>query len=89
MASEELSFESVNGWTDVQKVITTAHPEHSSGMLKIEFKLAAIGFPIKTILTIFDLLVSLMLPTKFQVNWPFVSEEAKKQIFKMATLLDF
>ena len=25
----------------------------------------------------FDLLVTLMLPTKFQDNWPFVSEEAK------------
>ena len=45
MALEELSFESVNGqtdgWTDAgrtengQKVITKAHPEHSSGELKI------------------------------------------------------
>ena len=43
MALEELSFESVNGRTDVQKVITTAHPEHSSGMLKKDFKLAAMA----------------------------------------------
>ena len=45
MALEELSFESVNGQTDVctdgltdnlQKVITIAHPEHSSGELTTE-----------------------------------------------------
>ena len=44
MALEEFSFESVNGRTtgqtdgrtdDGQKVITIAHPEHSSGELKI------------------------------------------------------
>ena len=38
MALEELSFESVNGRTDRRtdgrKVITIAHPEHSSGELK-------------------------------------------------------
>ena len=42
-ASEEKSFENVNGWTDTQmdgrtddgrKVITIAHPDHSSGELK-------------------------------------------------------
>ena len=38
-ASEEKSFENVNGRTDAQmdvgrKVITTAHPQHSSGELK-------------------------------------------------------
>ena len=41
--SEEKSFENVNGWThgrtdawtdDGRKVITIAHPEHSSGKLK-------------------------------------------------------
>ena len=38
-----------------------------------------LGFPIGTILAIFDLQVTEMLPTKFQVNWPFGSgEEAKK-----------
>ena len=36
MALEKLSFESVNGWTDDgQKVITIAHPEHSSGELQM------------------------------------------------------
>ena len=40
MALEELPFESVNGrmdgWTDEgHKVITTAHPEHSSDELKM------------------------------------------------------
>ena len=36
-----------------------------------------LGFPIRTILAIFDLQVTLMLPTKIQVNWPFDSGEAK------------
>ena len=43
------------------------------------------------ILDIFDLQVTAM-PIKFQVNWPFVSGEAKNRIFKMATtaaILDF
>ena len=30
-----------------------------------------LGFPISMILAIFDLQVTLMLPTKFGVNWPF------------------
>ena len=33
-----------------------------------------------------------MLPAKFQVNWPFGSEEAKNKIFKMVAMeaiLDF
>ena len=47
MALEELSFESINGQTtrqtdrqtdDRQKVITIAHPEHSSGELKTDRK---------------------------------------------------
>ena len=32
-----------------------------------------LGYPIRTILVIFDLQVTLMLPTKFQVSWPFSS----------------
>ena len=39
-ASEEKSFENVNGRTDDgQKTITVAHPEHSSGELKKHAKL--------------------------------------------------
>ena len=39
-----------------------------------------LGFPIGTILAIFDLQVTPMLPTKFGVNWPFGSgEEVKKR----------
>ena len=39
-----------------------------------------LGFPIGTILAIFDLQVTPMLPTKFGVNWDFGSgEEAKKK----------
>ena len=52
-----------------------------------------LGFPIRTILAIFDLQVTPMLPTKFQVSWPFDSgEEVKNRFFKMATMaaiLDF
>ena len=37
-------------------------------------------FPIETILAIFDLYVTPMLPTKFQVNWLLgLGEEAKKR----------
>ena len=48
-----------------------------------------LGFPIGTILAIFDLYVTPMLPTMFEVNWLLGSE---KQIFKMAAMaaiLDF
>ena len=33
------------------------------------------GFPIEKILAIFDLQVTLILPTKLRVNWPFGSGE--------------
>ena len=38
-------------------------------------------FPIATIWAIFYLQVYSMLPTKFRVNWPFSSEEVKKNRF--------
>ena len=49
------------------------------------------GFPIGTVLAIFDLPVTVMLPTKFRVNWPLRSrEEAKTRlIFKISAILDF
>ena len=37
-----------------------------------------LGFPIETILAVFDLQVTPMLLTKFQVNWPFGSGEKAK-----------
>ena len=40
-----------------------------------------LGFPIGTILAIFDLQVTPMLPSKFGVNWPFVSGEEAKNRF--------
>ena len=40
-----------------------------------------LGFSIKTILAIFDLPVTTMLPTKFRVSWPFGSEEEVKSRF--------
>ena len=38
-----------------------------------------LGFAIGTILAFLDLQATLMLPTKFQVNWPFGSGEAKNR----------
>ena len=40
-----------------------------------------LGFPISTILAIFDLQVDPMLPTKFGVNWPFCSGDEAKNRF--------
>ena len=39
------------------------------------------GFPTGMILAIFDQQVTLMLPTKFQINWPFGSGEEVKTDF--------
>ena len=40
-------------------------------------------------LSYFDLLVTPMLPIKFQDNRPFVSEEVKKRTFNMVAILNF
>ena len=52
---------------------------------KIDFQGAGhggyLGFPIGTILAIFALQITPMLPTKFQVNWPFGSGEEAKNRF--------
>ena len=47
-----------------------------------------LGFLIRTILSIFDLQVTLMLPTKFGVNWPFSSGVANFW-FPIRTILAF
>ena len=53
--------------------------------LKIYFKYGGhggqLGFPIGTILAIFDVQVTSLLPTKFQVSWPFGSGEEAKARF--------
>ena len=47
---------------------------------KIDFQDGGhLGFPIRMILATFDLPVTPMLPTKFQVNWPLGSEEVKNR----------
>ena len=65
---------------------STSHPDASYLLVhekkrKIDFQDghlgSHLGYQIRKILAIFDLQVSLMLPTKFRVNWPFGSEEAK------------
>ena len=49
-----------------------------------------LGFLIRKILATLDLQVTLMLPIKFQVNWPFVSgEEAKNRFLRWRAILDF
>ena len=40
-----------------------------------------LGYPIGTILAIFDLQVTPMSPTKFGVNWPFCAAEEAKYRF--------
>ena len=59
---------------------------------RIAKQISKIVAMIATILAIFYLQVTLMLPTKFRVNWPFSSGEELKNIFKMAAMvaiLDF
>ena len=41
-----------------------------------------LGFSIETILAIFDLQVTQMLPTQFQIHWPFGSGEEVKIDFQ-------
>ena len=49
---------------------------------KIDFQDGGhLGFPIGTILAIFDLQVTPMLPSKFGVSWPFGSGEEAKNRF--------
>ena len=51
-------------------------------MRKIDFQDGGhLGVPIGSILAIFDLQVTLMLPSKFGVNWPFDSGEEAKNRF--------
>ena len=38
-----------------------------------------LGFPITTILAVFDLLVATIHPTKFQFNWHFSSREVQNR----------
>ena len=59
------SFKSIGLWVHEKK-------------RKIDFQGGHLGFPIGTILAIFDLQVIPMLPAKFRVNWPFSSEEEAK-----------
>ena len=48
-----------------------------------------LGFPISTILAIFDLQVTPMLPSKFGVNWPLVQEKKRKINFQDGGHLGF
>ena len=59
-------------WSQEKKRKIDFQDDHHGGHL---------GFWIWTILVIFDLQVTLKLPTKFQINWPFGSGEAAKNRF--------
>ena len=48
-----------------------------------------LGFPIGTILAIFELHVTPMLPSKFGVNWPFGSREKAKIDFQDGHLASY
>ena len=51
-----------------------------------------LGFPIGKILASFDLRVTMILPTKFRVDWPLLSGDEKQNRFsrcKFAAILDF
>ena len=48
-----------------------------------------LGFPIETILDIFDLQVTLMLSNKYRVNWSFVQEKKLKIDFQDSGHLGF
>ena len=65
-----LSFESVGLWVYEKKLKIDFQDGRHGGHL---------GRLISTILAIFDLQATLMLPTKFGVNWPFGSGEAKNR----------
>ena len=81
---------------DFSSFLSTSHPDASYQVLsqlafrfrsrskKIDFQDGNhgghLGFPILTILAIFDLQVTWMLPTKIRVNWPFsLGKEAKNR----------
>ena len=73
--------------------MSSALPIQFDGIfMKLADKRANLGFLIGTILALFFIYVTLMLPTKFGVNIPFSSGEAKNRFFKtaaMAATLDF
>ena len=86
-----------HGWTDGRtddgrKVITIAHPEQSSGELKIDFQDGSHG---QTILTIFDIHhpdYGQYFEPSFQSTGLLVQEKKFKTDFKMvpvAAILDF
>ena len=68
-------------WTDgrMDAMLITIFPEPIGWGIKTDFKDGHhggnLGFQIRTILAIFDVQVTPMLLTKFQVNWPFSSGE--------------
>ena len=77
------SFESIGLFVQEKKFKTDFQDGNCGGH---------IGFPIRTILAIFDLQVTQILPTKFQVNWRLGSREGSISIFELAVLaaiLDF
>ena len=76
-----LSYQLIGLWVQEKRKIDFQDGHHGGHL----------GIPIGIILAIFDLQVTSMLTTKFQVNWLFGSEKAKL-IFKkvaMVAILNF
>ena len=60
-------------------ILALSDLRHSDASYRVSSKLAFFGhtgFPIGSILAIYDLQITPMLPTKFQANWPFGSGES-------------
>ena len=76
MLPTSAGVEPATSWSPVERRLSVQEKKR-----KTDFQDGGhLGFPIGRILAIFDLQVTLMLPTKFQVNWTFGSkEEAKKR----------
>ena len=76
----------ISNQQDFSYFLPTSHPDASYQVQerkrKIDFQDGShnghLGFPIRTNLAIFDVQVTLMLPTEFQVSWPFSSGEEVK-----------
>ena len=60
---------------------STSHPDASYQVTILAIFDGHFGFPINRILTIFALQVTMILPSKFRVNWPFGSGNEVKNRF--------
>ena len=72
------NYKKVWRWPCIAHLITRQVLSQLAFWLKRKFNIdfqdgSHLGFPIRMILATFDLQITLILPMKFQVNWPFGS----------------